>query len=91
MNNSEMNLYAQLVKIAGQHAPIPETAEEVAPETPEEAVVAEAAPVVKIASVTDMSIEQMLENPDFLRGVMDSLTRRNVDIEQAIQDAILPA
>lgn len=86
MNTSEMNLYAQLVKIAGQHAPV-EQAEEIVEPVVEAAI----APVIeKIANVTDMSIETLMEQPDFLRGVMDSLSRKSLELESALQAVILP-
>jgi hypothetical protein len=85
MNKAELSLYEQLVKIAGQH---PETSTEPVISTPAE--VQETSEIAKVASVTDFSIETLLEHPDFLRGVVDSLSRRNAEREQAMQEFIFP-
>ncbi len=89
MNNAEANFYQKLVKIAEQHDVVePETATLVVEAPAVEPVKTE--PLAKVASVTDMTIESMLEHPDFLKGVMDSLSRRNVEIESALQRLVLP-
>ena len=78
MSNSESRYFKSLATILGHQ---PELAE-----TEVEKIASDQDPMTKIAS---MSLEQIMDDPNFLKGLEDRFAARSAEIDEAISDYLL--
>jgi len=89
MQTSEERFLASLRSLG--MPPTPEVIKEAATEATEESVVEEkeeaVAPVVEedaVVKVANMPLSQLMEDPNFLRGISDRIAQRGYEIEAAV-------